>query len=443
MRMKKFFTLIAVAYATLSMNATEIFKFTLADGAADVTIDAENQMILGKNTTDPEYTSYTITEGASLTLYNGHASTAKKLIVSGKIDLGGSGGSYVKVDLPSGVTLKSGDIIKLLDGTAAGGAISYSSSKVTSDNMSSTNEYIVPADGDGKSTFYIWRGATKPKFTGVTVERNENQTNPPTITVENGKVVMTCGTAGASIYYATATGVTPSTGTLYSAPLAITSSVTYYAVAQKEGMEVSKEASMAVEYAAIPTDATLGATLKATATIPAGDSDQDLENITEGTFTATKGTESDAALANTAPYGTHAIAGLVKVKKTVTIATTGDKDIAAIRVKGISNSDGNTQAVTATGMKFTTGNNLLPPRDTATEPGVVDLVAETPGKSFAVFFSGQARVMFEVYTITSTGIQEVKKFEATDDAIYNLAGQKVDASYKGVVIKDGKKMIQK
>ena len=79
---------------------------------------------------------------------------------------------------------------------------------------------IYDADGDGKSTFYIWRGATKPKFTGVTVERNENQTNPPTITVENGKVVMTCGTAGASIYYATATGVTPSTGTLYSAPLA-------------------------------------------------------------------------------------------------------------------------------------------------------------------------------------------------------------------------------
>jgi len=30
-----------------------------------------------------------------------------------------------------------------------------------------------------------------------------------------------------------------------------------------------------------------------------------------------------------------------------------------------------------------------------------------------------------------------------DDAIYNLAGQKVGASYKGFVIKNGKKYIQK
>ena len=32
---------------------------------------------------------------------------------------------------------------------------------------------------------------------------------------------------------------------------------------------------------------------------------------------------------------------------------------------------------------------------------------------------------------------------AGNSAIYNLAGQKVNASYKGIVIKDGKKYIQK
>ncbi len=42
----------------------------------------------------------------------------------------------------------------------------------------------------------------------------------------------------------------------------------------------------------------------------------------------------------------------------------------------------------------------------------------------------------------ATAIKTVKKV-AEKGAIYNLAGQKVNASYKGVVIKDGKKFIQK
>lgn len=43
----------------------------------------------------------------------------------------------------------------------------------------------------------------------------------------------------------------------------------------------------------------------------------------------------------------------------------------------------------------------------------------------------------------TTGIDEAKVNVAQpqDDAIYNLAGQKVDADYKGIVIKNGKKMI--
>ncbi len=42
-----------------------------------------------------------------------------------------------------------------------------------------------------------------------------------------------------------------------------------------------------------------------------------------------------------------------------------------------------------------------------------------------------------------TAIKSVKKAAKADGAIYNLAGQKVNASYKGIVIKDGKKFIQK
>ena len=52
-----------------------------------------------------------------------------------------------------------------------------------------------------------------------------------------------------------------------------------------------------------------------------------------------------------------------------------------------------------------------------------------------------------IYTIKveagSTGISTVKAQKTQNNVIYNLAGQKVDNSYKGVVIVNGKKMLQK
>jgi hypothetical protein len=43
----------------------------------------------------------------------------------------------------------------------------------------------------------------------------------------------------------------------------------------------------------------------------------------------------------------------------------------------------------------------------------------------------------------ATGIQGVKTVKAQSSAIYNLAGQRVDANYKGVVIMNGKKVVIK
>ena len=43
----------------------------------------------------------------------------------------------------------------------------------------------------------------------------------------------------------------------------------------------------------------------------------------------------------------------------------------------------------------------------------------------------------------TTGVQEIAPATVKTDAIYNLAGQKVDANYKGIVIKNGKKMFVK
>jgi hypothetical protein len=39
-------------------------------------------------------------------------------------------------------------------------------------------------------------------------------------------------------------------------------------------------------------------------------------------------------------------------------------------------------------------------------------------------------------------IKTVKTVQKSDEAFYNLAGQRVNASYKGIVIQSGKKMIK-
>ena len=53
-----------------------------------------------------------------------------------------------------------------------------------------------------------------------------------------------------------------------------------------------------------------------------------------------------------------------------------------------------------------------------------------------------ARIVWLDGSEEATAIKEVKKV-VEDGVIYNLAGQQVDANYKGIVIKNGKKMIQK
>ena len=66
-------------------------------------------------------------------------------------------------------------------------------------------------------------------------------------------------------------------------------------------------------------------------------------------------------------------------------------------------------------------------------------------KSYYVFCTG-SKLTFYGYTFTpggSTGINNVKAAASNNSVIYNIAGQKVANGYKGLVIKDGKKMILK
>ena len=78
-----------------------------------------------------------------------------------------------------------------------------------------------------------------------------------------------------------------------------------------------------------------------------------------------------------------------------------------------------------------------------------DFAYNVAGDGFVLFqcgaFKGATIVKnVKVIDLSGTdGIETVKASKAFDGAIYNLAGQKVNANYKGVVIQNGKKFIQK
>ena len=51
-------------------------------------------------------------------------------------------------------------------------------------------------------------------------------------------------------------------------------------------------------------------------------------------------------------------------------------------------------------------------------------------------------IYIEYHYGDETGVNTVNEFKtANSDAIYNLAGQKVDSNYRGIVIKNGKKFL--
>ena len=61
-------------------------------------------------------------------------------------------------------------------------------------------------------------------------------------------------------------------------------------------------------------------------------------------------------------------------------------------------------------------------------------------------YSGTGNILISSIEITpasTEGIRSIANTEKADAAIYNLAGQKVNAAFRGVVVKNGHKMIQK
>lgn len=71
----------------------------------------------------------------------------------------------------------------------------------------------------------------------------------------------------------------------------------------------------------------------------------------------------------------------------------------------------------------------------------------TAGGSLNIGFTGTnaVRVLFRLYSGGTTGIETVKtvRINPANNVMYNLAGQKVDSNYKGIVIKNGVKYLNK
>ena len=93
------------------------------------------------------------------------------------------------------------------------------------------------------------------------------------------------------------------------------------------------------------------------------------------------------------------------------------------------------------------GNELLTNNGDGTWTVKVDLSANATLigllDSHHLLFTGVGYVPIKMYFGNATAIQAVKNVQAESNVIYNLAGQRVDANYKGVVIVNGQKKIQK
>lgn len=98
-----------------------------------------------------------------------------------------------------------------------------------------------------------------------------------------------------------------------------------------------------------------------------------------------------------------------------------------------------------TGKVLSTGAEIASGSKPATEIAAWDGMVYTleANKTYKFFVGGTKwRLAAIRYVSTTTGITAPKSVKATAATTYNLAGQKVDSTYKGVVIKNGKKMLQ-
>lgn len=125
------------------------------------------------------------------------------------------------------------------------------------------------------------------------------------------------------------------------------------------------------------------------------------------------------------------VKGTPKTQYTLTPATTeGDATFATALQTGATKADGTQYGFTT---KFGTPAfaQVQPEQDIPAKKGYIVLNGASAAK-YSICFDDEA-----------TGIHTIEAASAANGAMYNLAGQRVDKSYKGIVIVNGKKYLNK
>lgn len=424
--MKKIFTLMVCALAAMAVNAQTIFSFTLKEGISNKSVGAgeDYELVDSIATIEGDYT-YVV-------LHNGHGSNPKDMIVSGAINLNGSGGSYVGIKLGAKNTLMEGDKI-VLTASKDGGEISFTESKTGSDNVTNYT-YTVPATNAGGREIYIFRGGSKPTITGVKVIREGNKVKAPVFTYADGKVSITSSTENATIMYGTEKGNETNT---YSEAITVTQTTTFYAIAKADGLDNSDE----VEFQVIKVSGTPAATIAGKADMKSGEADEVIASATDNGYTIedTDAQDDDhknniicysvASKSNGDLRPAH-----FKVKGTLKVSAPTGKKLTGIKVYGVANNDTDPITVTVADMATTSGFNKLPSRATTDDMPCVEFayVGESELTSTTITFSNQARVYFEIFADEAAGINNIAATTASAKAKkYVKNGQLVIETAKG------------
>lgn len=129
--------------------------------------------------------------------------------------------------------------------------------------------------------------------------------------------------------------------------------------------------------------------------------------------------------------GAVLVKGTAKTEYTLTPATTeGDANFATALQTGATKADGTQYGFTS---KFGT-------------PAFAQVASgqDIPAKKGYIVLSGASAAKYSIcFGDEATGIQTIEAASAANAAMYNLAGQRVDKAYKGIVIVNGKKYLNK
>lgn len=162
-------------------------------------------------------------------------------------------------------------------------------------------------------------------------------------------------------------------------------------------------------------------------------------DITKGlTFTRDNETGLETGRIRISPTNYFAINGsAVKLN----LGILAKDDVVRMRIKGAGDSE---RSITATNAEVTDGSLTT----TDTEVHEVSLKASDDGEVVLTTGNGFQFLAITIndelpeYTPTGISVINAETKSAADAPVYNLSGQRVDENYRGVVIKNGKKMIK-